>query len=111
VSTLWRNVLSFRWPRPDAVFARLAVDVREVVGIGVERHELRPTVFGPLSQEVVEHGLPRLAVDTRGVGEHAIGDETSFRGRCEASLERVLRRANMVDTAVFSLCPESRSVD
>jgi hypothetical protein len=49
VSTLWRNVLSFRWPRPDAVFARLAVDVREVVGIGVERHELRPTVFGPLS--------------------------------------------------------------
>ena len=58
--------------RPDAVFTLLAVDVFQVVVDRVERDELLAGLFGPLLEEGVEHDLPRLGVDTRGVGQDAV---------------------------------------
>ena len=52
-----------------AVLARFAVDVADVVLVG----ELREVaVASALLQELVEGLLPRLRVDDRGFGQHAV---------------------------------------
>jgi hypothetical protein len=65
--------------RPHSVQARLAVDVLVVVGRAVERLELLAVTRRPVTQEVVEHLLPRAGVDLRGLREHAVEIEETRR--------------------------------
>ena len=64
-----------------AVQPRLAVDVRAVVGLDVERDELHSRALGVGAQEVVEHLLPRRRVHAGGVGEHPVEVEQAGAGR------------------------------
>jgi len=65
--------------RADAVEPGLAVDVLVVVGRAIELLERLAGPLGPVAQEAVEHLLPRLGVDLRGLGEHTVEVEQAGR--------------------------------
>jgi len=56
----------------NAVLARLAVDVAQVVGHGVERHEWLAPPSGTFLEERVEEPLPGAGVHRRGAGHDAV---------------------------------------
>src|SRR5215213_2003247 len=65
--------------RGDAVQARLAIDELVVVSGPIELLERNAMLLRPLAQERVEHLLPRLRVDLRRLGQHAVEIEQTCR--------------------------------
>ena len=57
---------------PYSVRPRLAVHVLVIVVMDVEWHERRALGLGPLTEEVVEHLLPRRRVHCGGLGQDTV---------------------------------------
>src|SRR4051794_18847363 len=62
-----------------ALQTRLAVDVLVIVGRAIELLKRRAGALSPITQEVVEHLLPRPRVDLRRLREHAVQVEQARR--------------------------------
>ena len=59
--------------RLHAVVTRFAVDVAQVVGIDIERHERLARSGRPFLKKPIEQFLPRRRVHARRPGQHPVG--------------------------------------